>query len=46
VIKSRRIELAGHIASMGEHRGAYRVWVRKPEERKCLEELGLGGGII
>jgi len=34
VIKSRKIRLAGHVASMGERRSAYRVWVGKPERKK------------
>ena len=31
VVKSRRMRWAGHVARMGEGRGAYRVLVRKPE---------------
>jgi hypothetical protein len=31
VIKSRRMVWAGHVAHMGERRGAYRVLVGKPE---------------
>ena len=31
VIKSRRMRLAGHVASMGKKRGVCRVLVRKPE---------------
>ena len=31
VIKSRRMRWAGHVAHMGEERGAYRVLVGKPE---------------
>ena len=30
VIKSRRMRWAGHVARMGEERGAYRVLVGKP----------------
>jgi len=33
VIKSRRMRWAGHVARMGEERGAYRVLVGKPEGR-------------
>jgi hypothetical protein len=33
VIKSRRLRWAGHVARMGEWRGAYRVLVGKPEGR-------------
>jgi hypothetical protein len=36
VIESRRIRWAGHVARMGERRGAYRVWVRKPEGKRPL----------
>jgi hypothetical protein len=31
VIKSRRMRWAGHVARMGERRGAYRALVGKPE---------------
>jgi hypothetical protein len=36
VIKSRRLRWAGHVAYMGERRGAYRVLVGKPEGRRPL----------
>jgi hypothetical protein len=36
VIKSRRIRWAGHVARMGEGRGACRVLVGKPEGRRTL----------
>jgi hypothetical protein len=36
VIKSRRLRWAGHVACMGERRGAYRVLVGKPEGRRPL----------
>jgi hypothetical protein len=36
VIKSRRMKWAGHIARMGEGRGAYRVLVGRPEGRRPL----------
>jgi hypothetical protein len=36
VIKSRRLKWAGHVARMGEMRGAYRALVGKPEERRPL----------
>jgi hypothetical protein len=36
VIKSRRMRRAGHVARMGEGRGAYRVLVRRPEGRRPL----------
>jgi hypothetical protein len=37
VIKSRRLRWAGHVACMGERRGAYRASVGKPEGRRPLE---------
>jgi hypothetical protein len=36
VIKARRIRWAGHVARMGEVRGAYNILVRKPEGRRPL----------
>ena len=36
VIKSRRMRWAGHLARMGEERGAYRVLVGKPEGKRPL----------
>jgi len=36
VIKSRRMEWAGHVVPMGEGRGVYRILVRKPEGRRPL----------
>jgi hypothetical protein len=36
VIKSRRVRWAGHVARMGERRGAYRALVGKPEESRPL----------
>jgi len=39
VIKSRRMRWAGHIARMGERRGAYRLLVGKPERTRPLGRL-------
>ena len=36
VIKSRRMRWAGHVACMGEERGACRVLVGKPEGKRPL----------
>jgi len=36
VIKSRSMRWAGHVARIGERRGAYRVLVRKPEGKRPL----------
>jgi len=38
VIKSRKIRLAGHVARVGERRGAYRVVVGKPEGKGLFGE--------
>jgi hypothetical protein len=37
VMKSRRLRWAGHVARMGERRGAYRALVGKPEGRRPLK---------
>ena len=36
VIKSRRMRWAGHVARMGEERGAYRVLVGEPDGKRAL----------
>jgi hypothetical protein len=36
VIKLRRMRLVGHVASMGERRGVYRVLVGKPAGKRPL----------
>jgi hypothetical protein len=36
VIKSRRMRWAGHVARLGEGRGAYRVLVGKPKGKRPL----------
>jgi hypothetical protein len=36
VIKSKRMRWAGYVAHMGERRGAYRVLVGKPKEKRSL----------
>jgi len=36
VIKARRMRWMGHVAWMGERRGAYRVLVEKPEGKRPL----------
>jgi hypothetical protein len=47
VIKSRRTRWAGHVARMGggEGRSVYRVLVGRPEGKRPLEDLGVGGRI-
>ena len=39
VIKSRRMRWAGHVARMGEARGAYRVLVGKREGKRPVRRL-------
>ena len=46
VMKSRRVRWEGHVARMGERRGACRALVGKPEVRNHLEDRGVGGRII
>jgi hypothetical protein len=36
LIKSRRMRWAGHVARMGEKRGAYRILMGRPEGRRPL----------
>jgi hypothetical protein len=45
VIKSRRMRGAGHVARKGEERGVYRVLVGRPERKRPLGRLGVGGRI-
>jgi hypothetical protein len=37
---------AGHVACVGEMRNAYKILVRKPEERNLSEDLSVAGRII
>jgi hypothetical protein len=46
VIRLRRLRWAGHVARMGESRGAYRALVGKPEGGNHLEDPGVDGRII
>jgi len=49
VIKSRRMRWAGHVAHMGEERGAYKFLVGKSEgkrplgraRRRCVDNIGM-----
>jgi hypothetical protein len=45
VIKSRRMRGAGHVARMREGRGVYRVLIGRPEGKRPLGRLRLGGKI-
>jgi hypothetical protein len=45
-IKCRKMRWAGHVARMGERRGAYSILVGEPEERDQLEDLRVDGKII
>jgi hypothetical protein len=46
VIKSRRMRWAGHVARVGDRRGAYRVLVVRLRETEHLEFLVLDGRIL
>jgi hypothetical protein len=41
VIKSRRLRRTGHVACMGDMRGAYMIVVGRPEGRRLLGRLRL-----
>jgi hypothetical protein len=43
VIKPRRLRWVGHVARKGLRRGAYRVWVGKPEVGDHLGDRGIDG---
>jgi hypothetical protein len=45
MIKSGRMILAGYVARMGEKNNPYRVLVEKPEGKRPLEDLDVGGKI-
>jgi hypothetical protein len=40
------VRWAGHVARIGEKKGAYRVLVGKPERREHWDDLGVDGRII
>jgi len=40
------VKAAGHVACMGDRRRAYRVLVRRSEEREHLEDLSIDGKVI
>jgi hypothetical protein len=46
VIRSIRMKWAGHVACVGERRGAFRVLVGNLRKRIHLEDLGIDGKII
>jgi hypothetical protein len=46
IINSSGMRLSEYVAYRGKKRNAYKVLVRKSEERRPLGELGLGGRII
>jgi hypothetical protein len=46
VIKIRRMRWVRHMASMGESRGAYRVWWGNLREKDHFEDPGVDGRII
>jgi len=44
VIKSTRMRWAGHVAGMGDRRGAYMILVGRLEGKNNLGDLGVVGG--
>ena len=46
VFKSRRMRWVGHVACMGEWKGAYRTLVQKVMEREHLEDLDTGRRMV
>ena len=40
MIRSRRIRWVGHVVRTAERRGAYRIWVGKPERKRSLGRPG------
>jgi hypothetical protein len=46
MITSRSNIMAGYVEGTVKKRSAYKVLVRKPEEKKYLEYLGVDGSII
>jgi hypothetical protein len=42
-IKSRRMRWAGRVTRLGEKRNPYRILVGKPEGKRPLEDLDVGG---
>jgi hypothetical protein len=45
-MKPRITRWARHMARMAERTGACRVLVGKPEEKRHLEDLGVGGSLV
>jgi len=46
LIQSRRMRWAGHVARMGDKRGAYNILVWRPEGNSPNVDLGIDGRII
>ena len=45
-IKSKGIRWRGHVARVGDTRGAYRVLVGRPEGKRSLGRSGINGRVI
>jgi hypothetical protein len=46
VLESREMRWARHVARMGDRRGAYKVFVRRPDRKRQLKNVGLYMTII
>jgi hypothetical protein len=46
VVKARRLRWMGHVECMGEVRNVCKIFVRKPEGKNHMEDLGIDGRII
>jgi hypothetical protein len=46
MIKLRRMSWVGHVARVGDSRGAYMAFYGKMEERNHLEDVGLNGMML
>jgi hypothetical protein len=46
MLRRGKVRWAGLVSHRGEMRNQYKIWVRKPEERRTEEDVGTDGRII